>query len=97
MRARVLRRDEYMCRECKRYGKRVTAATVHHIRPREQYPELAYVTANLISLCEQCHNAMHNRHDNTLTVKGLELVARTPLPKAQIDSSRGTEGQGAFQ
>ena len=28
----ILRRDEYLCRECKRYGKTTPATTVHHNR-----------------------------------------------------------------
>ena len=32
---------------------------VHHIKPRRDYPELALVDSNLISLCDECHNKMH--------------------------------------
>ena len=30
-RERILKRDEYLFRECKRYGKSVAATTVHHV------------------------------------------------------------------
>lgn len=55
----ILRRDGYMCQWCKRYGKRVDATTVHHIKHVDEYPELAYVNSNLISLCNACHNKAH--------------------------------------
>lgn len=55
----ILKRDGYMCVECKKYGRRRDATTVHHIKELEQYPELALVDSNLVSLCEACHNKMH--------------------------------------
>lgn len=76
-RERILKRDNYECRECRRYGKLIQANTVHHIKPVEDYPELRYDTKNLISLCSGCHNEMHDRITNELTVKGLELLERT--------------------
>ena len=55
----ILRRDNYLCQECKRYGRYVEAKTVHHIKHADEYPELIYVDTNLISLCNKCHNKMH--------------------------------------
>lgn len=55
----ILRRDGYMCQKCKRYGKRVPATVVHHIKHLEDYPELAYDDSNLISLCAACHDKEH--------------------------------------
>ena len=55
----ILRRDGYRCQECKRYGRRRDATEVHHIKPVEVWPELAYKDDNLISLCHGCHNKMH--------------------------------------
>ena len=80
----ILRRDEYLCRECKRYGKTTPATTVHHILPLEQRPDLKLHTINLISLCESCHNQMHDRNTNELTEKGLQWVERiSPLLSAE--------------
>lgn len=84
-RERILRRDEYLCQECKRYGKTTPATTVHHIYPLEQRPELELVSDNLISLCNQCHDKMHDRNNNELTSLGLEWMRRiekkiSPLP-----------------
>ena len=58
-REHVLRRDGYLCQNCKRYGKRVEAVTVHHIQHLEDRPDLALEDSNLISLCNACHNKMH--------------------------------------
>ena len=58
-RASILRRDGYKCQECKRYGRRRSAEIVHHKKPVEFYPELAFADENLISLCAKCHNKQH--------------------------------------
>lgn len=58
-RAAILRRDGYVCQHCKWYGIRKEAETVHHIKHLEDYPELALVDDNLISLCKKCHNKEH--------------------------------------
>lgn len=58
-REKILRRDGYLCQHCKWYGKRTEAETVHHIQHLEEYPELALVDNNLISLCKKCHNKEH--------------------------------------
>lgn len=55
----ILRRDGYQCRECRRYGRARDAVEVHHIKPVDEYPELAYEDSNLVSLCHACHNKMH--------------------------------------
>lgn len=75
-RAVILRRDEYMCRQSKRYGKTEPATTVHHIYPFEFYPELALVEWNLISLSDKQHNAMHDRVTHELTELGLAWQER---------------------
>lgn len=72
----ILKRDEYTCRECVRYGKVKGATMVHHIRPLKDYPELALANKNLISLCGKCHNEMHDRVTDELTQKGKDLVER---------------------
>ena len=58
-RAQILRRDGYLCQECRKYGRMTQATTVHHIQHVEDHPELAYNDDNLVSLCEKCHNKMH--------------------------------------
>ena len=75
-RERILRRDEYMCQEAKRYGKAEPATTVHHIYPVEFYTELAYEDWNLISLSGKWHNAMHDRETHELTELGKQWQER---------------------
>lgn len=64
-REKILKRDEYICQECKRYGRHdadgmpIKATVVHHIKEYEQYPELGLEDSNLISLCAGCHNKKH--------------------------------------
>ena len=69
----ILRRDDYTCQLCKRYGKMKSAHSVHHIFPWEFYPEYIYENWNLISLCKDCHNRMHDRTSHAITEEGRRL------------------------
>jgi 5-methylcytosine-specific restriction enzyme A len=75
-RAAILRRDKYECRECRRYGMATQATMVHHIFPLELYPDRKLDAANLISLCNGCHESMHIRNSHELTEKGKAWVER---------------------
>ena len=61
----VLRKAGYLCEECKRYGRTdknglpVAATTAHHIKHRDEYPELQYDVSNGRALCDACHNKAH--------------------------------------
>lgn len=77
LRASVLRRDGYMCQDAKRYGKRAEASTVHHIFPRDEFPDYAWEPWNLIALSADAHDKMHDRVTGALTDKGAELLRRT--------------------
>lgn len=77
LRERVLRRDGYMCRESARYGKRTEASTVHHIFPRDEFPEYQWEPWNLVSLAGDVHDSMHDRQTGALTERGAELLRRT--------------------
>ena len=79
-RGKILRRDEYMCRECRRYGRTTPATTVHHIYPIEQYPEWNLASWNMISLCHECHNKMHDRDNGALTALGQSWADRISPP-----------------
>lgn len=59
LRDKILRRDKFLCVECVRYGKHTQATTVHHVKERDDYPELRYDASNLESLCAACHNKKH--------------------------------------
>lgn len=77
LRRAVLARDGYRCQESARYGKDKTATTVHHIFPRDDYPQYQWDDWNLISLSAEMHNEMHDRNTGALTAKGRELMQRT--------------------
>ncbi|EJR76684.1 hypothetical protein IK7_04757 [Bacillus cereus VD156] len=57
----ALIRDNYRCQECMKHDPLipVPADMVHHIKERNEYPELALTLDNLISLCNACHNKEH--------------------------------------
>lgn len=60
LRLQRLQRDHYYCQPCKRAGRFfISANTVHHRKPREQYPELALDIENVESICPACHNKNH--------------------------------------
>ena len=73
-----------MCRECIRYGKSVIAATVHHIIPLNQRPDLKLTSDNLLSLCNKCHDKMHDRINNQLTKVGEDWVSRIQNSKNML-------------
>ena len=76
-RARILRRDQYLCQYDKRYGKLTPAKVVHHILPLEFYPDHKLKAWNLISLSTAAHEKLHNRNGHTLTLEGWRLAEKT--------------------
>ena len=79
LRKAILRRDGYMDKVVWRYGKRREATIVHHIFPREEYPEYAWAPWNLISVSMATHNRLHDRESDELSEKGIELLRRTAI------------------
>ena len=77
LRESILRRDGYMCVESRRYGVRAEATTVHHIFPRDEFPEYQWEPWNLVSLAGDVHDSMHDRATGALTEKGAQLLRRT--------------------
>lgn len=78
----ILKRDGYVCMNCKRFGRTTEATTVHHVFPYEEYPEYKLNNINLLSLCEKCHNNMHDRKNHKITKLGKEWQRKiTPLLK----------------
>lgn len=76
-RVAILKRDNYKCRECKRFGRVTGADTIHHALPLEIRPDLKLNNNNLVSLCNECHEAMHNKFDNKLSKLGAWWMDRT--------------------
>jgi hypothetical protein len=52
----VFERDNYTCRTC---GKRGVCINAHHIKSYAHFPDLRYDVSNGITLCVQCHKAIH--------------------------------------
>ena len=77
LRASALRRDNYEDVYAKRYGKVKAAELVHHIFPKDEFPEYAYCLWNLISVSTSTHNSFHDRDTDGLTETGRLLLVRT--------------------
>lgn len=91
-RARILRRDGYQCQIAKRYGKRIPANTVHHIFPRDKFPQYQWEPWNLIAVSHDKHNQLHIRATGELSEQGLELMKRTARRQGiELEESNGKD------
>ena len=52
----VFKRDNYTCQNCMRKGGKLNA---HHIKHFKDYPDLRLDIENGITLCVDCHHAVH--------------------------------------
>ena len=79
LRVYILKKDRYECQECKKRGRYSRAIIVHHVKHRDEYPELEmeeyYIDdrgikqRNLISVCKDCHeNVCHPERMRELKV-----------------------------
>ncbi len=66
VRARVLKQQHNTCFVCGLGG----ANTVHHVKERLDYPELAYQMDNLKAVHEDCHTRLHKSDDDVVEVMG---------------------------
>lgn len=64
LRAIAKRRDHYECQLCKGAGSYAQGEMVHHIKEVKDYPELALTLNNLQTLCNSCHNRVHDKLPN---------------------------------
>lgn len=70
LRRKVLKKQNDECQICKQRGKVKTATTVHHVNYVKKCPALALSETfidengeekqNLIALCHDCHEELHN-------------------------------------
>ncbi len=68
----VIEADKKECQYCKARGYYSKAVSVHHVKPIEQFPELAledyYIDAygnrqrQLVSACDKCHKEQDRKH-----------------------------------
>ena len=77
LRNTALIRDKYMCQCCKANNKAVNATCVHHIFPITHFPDYKYDLWNLMSLCDKCHDEMHNHYTGELSKKGMLFLRMT--------------------
>lgn len=61
LRSHVLKRDNYVCQECIKENKLTVCNTVHHIVSIKEDFSKALDEDNLITLCHECHNKIHER------------------------------------
>ena len=75
----ILRRDNFMDQYIfKTTGRMENANTVHHILPKEDFPQYALEDWNLISVSHHTHSyILHNHTNGQLTNKGRELMMET--------------------
>lgn len=57
VRTACFERDNYTCQHCNIRGSKTLSA--HHIKPYRNYPELRLDLDNLLTLCHDCHYALH--------------------------------------
>lgn len=75
-RAHILKRDGYMDQVALRDGSKIEADTVHHILPRELWPQYAWEDWNLISVNGRITHKgrLHEKYTGKLTKLGKELA-----------------------
>lgn len=74
----ILRRDGYIDQYIlKKTGRMIEANLVHHILPRDEYPQYAMEDWNLISLNKQTHSRIIHTIKGKLTNEGRKLMMET--------------------
>jgi len=66
--------DNYTCQQC--FGaKGFKKLHIHHIKSREEYPELIYEMSNCTTLCISCHISLHDHKRGGYMMLGKKLSA----------------------
>lgn len=63
IRLQVLKRDKFQCQGCRR---RNSSLHAHHRISRRAAPSLESLDSNLITLCPECHAAVHRCADSPM-------------------------------
>lgn len=91
MKDSIMLRDKYIDQVALRYSPfPVQAQIVHHIFPRESFPEYEWSSWNLVSVSRATHNRLHDRDTDMLTDEGMALLKRT-AKKQKINLGRVME------
>ena len=80
LRARVLR-EQPLCQEALRYGRREPATVAHHVYPVDDFPGWRFCRWNLIAVSADAHNSFHDRVTGKLTERGLAWQRRVSPPR----------------
>lgn len=67
---RTKRKYSYLCQESLRFGERVEAEMIHHIFPVDNFPELEFVSWNVIPVTFKKHETFHDRTNDEITKIG---------------------------
>lgn len=79
-RKHILLRDKWVDQVALRDGVKIEAILVHHILPREEYPQYALCDWNLISVSQDTHKKrLHEKYTGKLTKLGERLKRETAL------------------
>ena len=98
-RKHILLRDKWIDQVALRDGMKIEANTVHHILPREEYPQYAWEDWNLISVSQETHKKrLHEKYTGKLTKTGkalmYETAARQGIPLKSLTLVIGLPGSG---
>lgn len=98
-RKHILLRDKWMDQVALKDGMRIPANTVHHIMPREEYPQYAWCDWNLISVSTETHKKrLHEKYTGKLTKLGKALMYQTAaennIPIKSLTMVIGMPGSG---
>lgn len=81
-----------------RAGRTIPADTVHHIFPREKYPQYELKRWNLIAISNDTHELLHNRATGALSPLGWGLLEETAekygVPISRLTLVIGMPGSG---
>jgi len=101
--ATILKRDNYLCTICGNGGRK-SKLQAHHLNSVNKFPEQALNINNLITLCQGCHRAFHNKYGygnntieqfNEFIIENIESIKIVQMKKAIIYNLT-LEGEGTF-
>ena len=98
-RKHILLRDRWTDQVALRDGVKIEANVVHHILPREEYPQYQWEDWNLISVSAQTHKQrLHEKYTGKLTKLGKRLMYETAatqnIPLKMLTLVVGMPGTG---
>ena len=98
-RKHILLRDKWTDQVALRDGVKIEADTVHHILPREEYPQYEMCDWNMISVSQDTHKKrLHEKYTGKLTKLGKSLMYETAsvqgIPVKMLTLVIGMPGSG---